>query len=84
MQVMCEGTTPSADLVATVKRLYETKLKVITSFTCLTSSCNILLTWYFSMQDATILIPILSTFTKDEVFYFLSLSFNMPLTFYKI
>ncbi|PWA43619.1 Symplekin [Artemisia annua] len=44
MQVMCEGTTPSADLVATVKRLYETKLK-----------------------DATILIPILSTFTKDEV-----------------
>ncbi|PWA80799.1 hypothetical protein CTI12_AA192870 [Artemisia annua] len=44
MQVMCEGTTPSADLVVTVKRLYETKLK-----------------------DATILIPILSTFTKNEV-----------------
>nr|XP_043635426.1 symplekin isoform X1 [Erigeron canadensis] len=44
LHVLCEGTTPSVDLVATVKRLYETKLK-----------------------DATILIPILSTFTKNEV-----------------
>lgn len=44
LHVLCEGTTPSADLIATVKRLYETKLK-----------------------DATILIPILPSFTKDEV-----------------
>ncbi|CAI9266398.1 unnamed protein product [Lactuca saligna] len=44
LHVLCEGTTPSADLVETVKRLYETKLK-----------------------DAAILIPILSSFTKNEV-----------------
>ncbi|KAJ9560327.1 hypothetical protein OSB04_005487 [Centaurea solstitialis] len=44
LHVLCEGTTPSADLISTVKRLYETKLK-----------------------DATILIPILSSFTKNEV-----------------
>ncbi|CAH1443372.1 unnamed protein product [Lactuca virosa] len=44
LHVLCEGTTPSADLIATVKRLYETKLK-----------------------DAAILIPILSSFTKNEV-----------------
>ncbi|KAI3819887.1 hypothetical protein L1987_13740 [Smallanthus sonchifolius] len=44
LHVLCEGTTPSTDLVATVKRLYETKFK-----------------------DATILIPILSSFTKNEV-----------------
>lgn len=28
LQILSEGTIPSADLVATVKRLYETKLKV--------------------------------------------------------
>ncbi|KAK9067824.1 hypothetical protein SSX86_011935 [Deinandra increscens subsp. villosa] len=44
LHVLCEGTTPSADLVSIVKRLYETKLK-----------------------DATILIPILNSFTKNEV-----------------
>ncbi|KAK9053744.1 hypothetical protein SSX86_024818 [Deinandra increscens subsp. villosa] len=44
LHVLCEGNTPLADLVATVKRLYETKFK-----------------------DATILIPILSSFTKNEV-----------------
>lgn len=44
LHVLCEGTTPSPDLIATVKGLYETKLK-----------------------DATILIPILSSFTKNEV-----------------
>nr|GEX60040.1 hypothetical protein [Tanacetum cinerariifolium] len=56
MQVLCEGTTPSADLVATVKRLYETKLK-----------------------DATILIPILSTFTKDEVLPIFPCLVQLPL-----
>lgn len=44
LHVLCEGTTPSADLIETVKRLYKTKLK-----------------------DAAILIPILSSFTKNEV-----------------
>ncbi|XP_076894435.1 uncharacterized protein LOC143546715 isoform X1 [Bidens hawaiensis] len=44
LHVLCEGTTPSPDLVAIVKRLYETKL-----------------------NDATILIPILNSFTKSEV-----------------
>ncbi|KAI3760736.1 hypothetical protein L1987_51135 [Smallanthus sonchifolius] len=44
LNVVCEGTTPSADLISIVKRLYETKLK-----------------------DATILLPILNSFTKDEV-----------------
>lgn len=28
LNVLSEGTVPSADLVATVRRLYETKLKV--------------------------------------------------------
>ncbi|KAK3021466.1 hypothetical protein RJ639_047638, partial [Escallonia herrerae] len=44
LQILSEGTVPLADLVATVKRLYETKLK-----------------------DATILIPMLSSFSKNEV-----------------
>ncbi|KAI7738658.1 hypothetical protein M8C21_021955 [Ambrosia artemisiifolia] len=44
LHVLCEGTTPSSDLVSIVKQLYETKLK-----------------------DATILIPILNSFTKNEV-----------------
>ncbi|KAM0023971.1 putative armadillo-like helical, symplekin, symplekin/Pta1 [Helianthus debilis subsp. tardiflorus] len=44
LHVLCEGTTPSPDLVSIVKQLYETKLK-----------------------DATILIPILNSFTKNEV-----------------
>ncbi|KAK2981724.1 hypothetical protein RJ640_005976, partial [Escallonia rubra] len=44
LQILSEGTVPSADLVATVKRLYETKLK-----------------------DAAILIPMLSSFSKNEV-----------------
>ncbi|KAL8225457.1 hypothetical protein R6Q57_018014 [Mikania cordata] len=44
LHVLCEGTTPSADIVSIVKRLYETKLK-----------------------DATILIPVLNSFTKNEV-----------------
>ncbi|KAL4558964.1 hypothetical protein LXL04_031090 [Taraxacum kok-saghyz] len=44
LHVLCEGTTPSPELIATVKRLYETKLK-----------------------DASILIPILSSFTNKEI-----------------
>ncbi|KAI3806670.1 hypothetical protein L1987_22583 [Smallanthus sonchifolius] len=44
LNVLCEGTTPSADLISIVKWLYDTKLK-----------------------DATILLPILNSFTKDEV-----------------
>uniref|UniRef100_A0A2P2K4N9 Symplekin n=1 Tax=Rhizophora mucronata TaxID=61149 RepID=A0A2P2K4N9_RHIMU len=44
LQVLTQETTPSADLIATVKHLYETKLK-----------------------DATILIPILSSLSKNEV-----------------
>ncbi|KAL0368880.1 UNVERIFIED_CONTAM: Symplekin [Sesamum calycinum] len=44
LHALCEGITPPPDLVATVKGLYETRLK-----------------------DATILIPIISAFSKDEV-----------------
>ncbi|KAL0322933.1 UNVERIFIED_CONTAM: Symplekin, partial [Sesamum angustifolium] len=44
LHALCEGNTPPPDLVATVKGLYETRLK-----------------------DATILIPIISAFSKDEV-----------------
>ncbi|MCD9558829.1 hypothetical protein HAX54_016455 [Datura stramonium] len=44
LHILSEGTTPPPDLVAVVKRLYETKLK-----------------------DATVLIPVLSSFSKREV-----------------
>ncbi|KAM0945849.1 putative armadillo-like helical, symplekin, symplekin/Pta1 [Dioscorea sansibarensis] len=44
LDILTENVTPAADLVAAVKRLYETKLK-----------------------DAAILIPMLSSFSKDEV-----------------
>ncbi|KAG9454622.1 hypothetical protein H6P81_007526 [Aristolochia fimbriata] len=44
LQTLTEETTPAADLVSTVKHLYETKLK-----------------------DAAILIPMLSSLSKDEV-----------------
>ncbi|KVH98820.1 hypothetical protein Ccrd_022950, partial [Cynara cardunculus var. scolymus] len=56
LHVLCEGTTPSADLITTVKRLYETKLK-----------------------DATILIPILSSFTKNEVLPIFPRLVHLPL-----
>ncbi|KAL8232656.1 hypothetical protein R6Q57_002434 [Mikania cordata] len=56
LHVLCEGTTPSADLVATVKRLYETIFK-----------------------DATILIPILSSFTKNEVLPIFPRIIQLPL-----
>ncbi|PIN15390.1 hypothetical protein CDL12_11968 [Handroanthus impetiginosus] len=44
LQVLCDGRTPSPDLVTTVKHVYETRLK-----------------------DPTILIPVLSAFSRDEV-----------------
>ncbi|GFY96043.1 hypothetical protein Acr_11g0003490 [Actinidia rufa] len=44
LQILSEGSMPSADLIATVKHLYQTKLK-----------------------DATILIPMLSSLSKNEV-----------------
>ncbi|GFS44111.1 hypothetical protein Acr_00g0088530 [Actinidia rufa] len=44
LQILSEGSMPAADLIATVKHLYETKLK-----------------------DATILIPMLSSLSKNEV-----------------
>ncbi|XP_060199139.1 uncharacterized protein LOC132627680 isoform X1 [Lycium barbarum] len=44
LQILSEGTTPPPDLVAVVKRLYETKLK-----------------------DASVLIPVLSSYSKSEV-----------------
>ncbi|XP_038898452.1 uncharacterized protein LOC120086087 isoform X2 [Benincasa hispida] len=44
LQVLTQETTPSSDLIATVKHLYETKLK-----------------------DVTILIPMLSSLSKNEV-----------------
>ncbi|XP_065881788.1 uncharacterized protein [Euphorbia lathyris] len=44
LQKLTQETTPSSDLIATVKHLYETKLK-----------------------DATVLIPILSSLSKNEV-----------------
>ncbi|KAL2895454.1 Symplekin [Bienertia sinuspersici] len=44
LQILAEQTTPSPDLISTVKHLYETKLK-----------------------DATILIPMLSSLSKNEV-----------------
>ncbi|PHU20573.1 hypothetical protein BC332_11724 [Capsicum chinense] len=44
LHILSEGATPPPDLVAVVKRLYETKLK-----------------------DATVLIPVLSSYSKSEV-----------------
>ncbi|CAN4122441.1 unnamed protein product [Withania somnifera] len=44
LHILSEGTTPLPELVAVVKRLYETKLK-----------------------DATVLIPVLSSYSKSEV-----------------
>ncbi|KAL3505002.1 hypothetical protein ACH5RR_034843 [Cinchona calisaya] len=55
IHVLSEGTSPP-DLVATVKHLYETKLK-----------------------DATILIPILSSFSKNEVLPIFPQLVNLPL-----
>ncbi|CAA2983276.1 symplekin isoform X1 [Olea europaea subsp. europaea] len=56
LHLLSEGKTPPPDLVATVKRLYDTKLK-----------------------DASILIPILSSFSRDEVLPIFPSLVNLPL-----
>ncbi|KAA8528405.1 hypothetical protein F0562_035760 [Nyssa sinensis] len=56
LHILSEGTTPSADLIATVKHLYETKLK-----------------------DVTILIPMLSSLSKNEVLPIFPRLVNLPL-----
>jgi symplekin len=61
LQILSEGTIPSGELVAAVKRLYETKLK-----------------------DATILIPILSSFSKAEVLPIFPRLVELPLDKFQI
>lgn len=56
LQILTDGTSPPPDLIATVKRLYETKLK-----------------------DAGVLIPILSSLTKDEVLPIFPKLVDLPL-----
>ncbi|XP_043711545.1 uncharacterized protein LOC122660348 [Telopea speciosissima] len=56
LQILTEETTPSADLIATVKHLYEAKLK-----------------------DAGILIPMLSSLSKDEVLPIFPRLVDLPL-----
>ncbi|PPD66498.1 hypothetical protein GOBAR_DD36622 [Gossypium barbadense] len=56
LQILTQETTPSPDLVATVKHLYETKLK-----------------------DATILIPMLSSLSKNEVLPIFPRLVDLPL-----
>lgn len=56
LQILTQETTPSSDLIATVKHLYETKLK-----------------------DATILIPMLSSLTKNEVLPIFPRLVDLPL-----
>ncbi|KAL2471518.1 symplekin [Abeliophyllum distichum] len=56
LHVLSEGKTPPPDLVATVKRLYDTKLK-----------------------DASILIPMLPSFSRDEVLPIFPRLVNLPL-----
>ncbi|KAK9270973.1 hypothetical protein L1049_026561 [Liquidambar formosana] len=56
LQILTEGTTPSSDLIAIVKYLYETKLK-----------------------DASILIPMLSSLSKNEVLPIFPRLVNLPL-----
>jgi hypothetical protein len=79
VQTLTEESNPSSNLVAAVKHLYKSKLKV-----CLISDCCGLLQIVFafnllhflmyaksflSWQDASILIPLLSSFPKEEVLY---------------
>ncbi|KAI4316049.1 hypothetical protein L6164_024067 [Bauhinia variegata] len=56
LQILTQETTPSSDLIATVKRLYETKLK-----------------------DVTILVPLLSSLSKNEVLPIFPGLVNLPL-----
>lgn len=73
LNVLSEGTVPSADVVATVRRLYETKLKVFqTNFiwcTGLVILCALISNYIYLLQDAAILIPLLPSFAKNEVFF---------------
>ncbi|CDY11784.1 BnaC03g57940D [Brassica napus] len=55
LQILTQEVAPSSDLIATVKHLYETKLK-----------------------DVSILIPLLSLLTKDEVLPIFPLLLNLP------
>ncbi|KAH0893616.1 hypothetical protein HID58_056045 [Brassica napus] len=55
LQILTQEVAPSSDLIATVKHLYETKLK-----------------------DVSILIPLLSSLTKDEVLPIFPLLLNLP------
>nr|GME14814.1 Symplekin like [Ipomoea batatas]GME21007.1 Symplekin like [Ipomoea batatas] len=59
--ILSEGTTPPPDLIAVVKRLYETKLK-----------------------DASILIPMLSSFSKSEVLPIFPRLVSLPLDKFQI
>jgi hypothetical protein len=81
LQTLTEESNPSANLVVAVKHLYETKLKVCLPsvfilyrskncrmcpfsrllLSAFAESCN------FLLQDASILIPLLSSFPKEEV-----------------
>lgn len=56
LQILAEDATPTADLIATVKHLYETKLK-----------------------DATVLIPMLSSLSKNEVLPIFPRLVDLPL-----
>ncbi|XP_074263726.1 uncharacterized protein LOC141586415 [Silene latifolia] len=56
LQILAEQTTPSPDLISTVKHLYETKLK-----------------------DATILIPMLSSLSRNEVLPIFARLVDLPL-----
>jgi hypothetical protein len=55
LQILTQELAPSLDLIATVKHLYETKLK-----------------------DVSILIPLLSSLTKDEVLPIFPPLLNLP------
>lgn len=61
LHILSEGTTPPPDLVAVVKRLYETKLK-----------------------DATVLIPVLSSYSKSEVLPIFPRLVSLPLDKFQI
>ncbi|KAJ6810795.1 uncharacterized protein M6B38_104700 [Iris pallida] len=61
LQVMTEESTPSADLISAVKRLYNTKLK-----------------------DVAILIPMLSSLSKDEVLPIFPRLIDLPLEKFQV
>ncbi|KAG6409207.1 hypothetical protein SASPL_132241 [Salvia splendens] len=71
LHLLSEGRAPPTDLVVTVKHLYETRLKVLFGALLYLYSLLLSLSFHhyeiFSLQDASILIPILSAFSRDEV-----------------